>query len=72
MRWPWCAQTPARKSAWSSSRTEVVGFVAAHLLHHPLHLLADAELVLHVMADFVRDDVGLGEVPAPNRWRSMS
>ena len=33
-----------------------------------MHLVGNAKLLLHVMTDFVRDDVGLGEVAgAPKR-----
>ena len=34
----------------------------ARLLQLGLHLVGDAEQLLHVMADLVRDHVGLGEV----------
>ena len=39
------------------------GFVLGAVLQL-LHLVENAELVLHVMADFVGDDVGLSEVAA--------
>jgi len=38
----------------------------------PAHLLADAEEVLHVMADLVGDHICLGEVAGPPNRRLSS
>ena len=57
------AQTPARQSACNSTRTWM-RFAAALLpaaLLRVLRLRQDAEQVLHVVADLVRDHIGLGE-----------
>ena len=56
-------QTPAKQSACSSSRTEsAFALVGPLLLRAPRSALGDAEEVLHVVADLVRDHVGLREV----------
>ena len=48
-----------RTCSWLTSRSSP----ALHsLLLETLHLVGDAEQGLHVMADLVRDHVGLGEV----------
>ena len=58
-----CAQTPAKQSACSSSRTES-WFASTSLdaLPQLVHLVGYAEQVLHVVADLVRDDVGAREI----------
>ena len=59
----WCAHTPAKQSAWSSSRTEsALRLGLGQALLRLVHLLRDAEQRLHVMADLVGDHVGLREV----------
>ena len=58
------AQTPARQSAISSTRTEswFDSVLLDAALLAALDLAEDAELVLDVVADLVGDDVGVGEV----------
>ena len=41
---------------------ERVGLRLAHALARGLDLIGDAEQLLHVMADLMRDDIGLGHV----------
>ena len=60
----WLAQTPARQSACSSTlHLDLVGLgLAAGGALQLLRLRQDAEQVLHVMADLVRDHIGLREL----------
>lgn len=48
--------------------TEGVEFCFAHPAAHLLHLAADAQQVLHMVADFMRNHVGLCKVP----WRAKA
>ena len=57
--WP---QTPARQSACSSCRTDsALRTLSEALLLSLLHFVHQAQLILHVMPDLVRDDVGAGK-----------
>ena len=60
----WLAQTPAKQSACSSTCTcrWLASRLAPAALLRLLHLGQDAEQVLHVMADLVRDHIGLREL----------
>ena len=67
------AQTPAKQSACSSTRT-LSAFACASppRAAQRVDLVHDAELVLHVVADLVGDDVGLRELAAARRARCSS
>ena len=58
----WLAQTPAKQSACNSSRTlRALYWLWLTLRAHLLHLGADAQQVLHVVAHLVGDHIGLGK-----------
>ena len=41
---------------------ERIGLALVHALPRRLDLIGDAEQLLHVVADLMRDDIGLGEI----------
>src|SRR3954471_8790873 len=61
----WCAHTPERQSACNSTRTwSLVGLGLVQAALRLLHLRQDAEQILHMVSDLVRDHIGLGELAA--------